>query len=133
MNTSQVRKSACFERPPEVRKSISSYATVFTDDFRQPATPGTAGFQPAIRHWYAVAALALLLTGCGDQPRTSATTSTKPTTATATVSKRPTSQNEDENARWVIFGTDVKGPSPASLQEAQQMDDIRGLMDATAT
>lgn len=73
--------------------------------------------------------IGLTLTGCNDQPRTSATVSTKPTTSTATVSKRPTAHNEDENARWVIFGTEVKGPSVASLQEAQEMDDIRGLMD----
>ena len=50
-------------------------------------------------------------------------------TPTPTTSKRPTAHNEDENARWVIFGTEVKGPSPASLAEAQEMDDIRGLMD----
>jgi len=73
--------------------------------------------------------LLILLTACTDQPRTSATASTKPTTATVTTTTRPTGRNEDENARWVIFGGEARGPSPASLAEAREMDDIRGLMD----
>jgi tetratricopeptide (TPR) repeat protein len=73
--------------------------------------------------------VALMVSGCSDQPRTSTTATTKPTTATETVTKRPTGHNEDENTRWVIFGVDIKRPSPASLVEAQEMDDIRGLMD----
>ncbi|MBA3701112.1 MAG: tetratricopeptide repeat protein [Planctomycetes bacterium] len=71
--------------------------------------------------------MGLTLTACNDQPRQAS--KPNPTTATPTVSKRPAVHNEDENARWVIFGNDVKGPSPASLKEAREMDDIRGLMD----
>lgn len=71
--------------------------------------------------------LLIALGGCGDQPR-QAPPST-PTTATPSTSQRPTGHNEDENARWVIFGGEEKGPSPASLKEAREMDDIRGLMD----
>ena len=71
--------------------------------------------------------IVLTFTACTDQPRQEP--KPKPTIATATTSARPTTHNEDENARWVIFGGDVKGPSPASLIEAREMDDIRGLMD----
>ena len=70
----------------------------------------------------------LMFSACTDQTRATNTTTTTSTTPAAT-STRPKKHNEDENARWVIFGTDVKGPSPASLAEAQAMDDIRGLMD----
>lgn len=70
----------------------------------------------------------LAIVGC-DGGSGSKTRMPKPTKPTATQSQRPTVHNEDENARWVIFGGEVKGPSPASLVEAQEMDDIRGLMD----
>jgi tetratricopeptide (TPR) repeat protein len=112
-----------------VRKAAAYHAHNLAEDSRRPVTPGTAGFQPARRHWYTLSALALLLTACNDQPRSTVTTSTKPTTPTAATSTRPTGRNEDENTRWVIFGVDIKRPSPASLVEAQEMDDIRGLMD----
>ena len=73
----------------------------------------------------------VLLTGCGDPPRAAAAPADKPrpTTAIPTVSTRPVVHREDENARWVLFGSDLRGPSAASLQEAREMDAIQGLMD----
>ncbi len=43
--------------------------------------------------------------------------------------KKPRIVNEDENARWVIFGSDTQQPSAASIEEATEMDLIQQLMD----
>ncbi len=42
---------------------------------------------------------------------------------------RGAAKHDDENARWVAFGEDVRRPSAASLAEANDMDRIQQLMD----
>jgi tetratricopeptide (TPR) repeat protein len=84
--------------------------------------------QPLAQGLTALCAVGLLvsLTGCGDQSRQES--KPKPA-ATTTTSPRPKTHNEDENTRWVLFNDEVKGPSPASLAEAREMDAIRDLME----
>ncbi len=81
------------------------------------------------RGWLLASALGALLasSGCGEQSRAAAPVT--PTTATPTLSARPAPRHEDENARWLLFGSDLHGPSAASLSEATEMDAIQALMD----
>jgi tetratricopeptide (TPR) repeat protein len=68
--------------------------------------------------------ISLFFTAC-DETR-SPPPAQPPTTAAKT---KPAIQNEDENARWVLFANDTKHPSAASLEEARDMDLIQQLMD----
>ena len=66
------------------------------------------------------------VTACSDQPRETAAPAAVPA---APATKRPALKNYDEQARWSVFGGDLRGPSAASLAEAREMDVIQGLMD----